>query len=181
MSEQQSHFQGEDTNAGFATPIMDLAAAALLAAIGIFVMVESLRLPMPGGLMTAPGLLPFLTAASLFVMALVLARLALVRRRMIDPSRDVFELPDDFRRSLGLGAIVVVYAAGLQFLPIHIMTTVGGLRLTVGAFEVVSIIVLTAILLLYWRRPLWACLSVAFVWIAFLNIVFRMVFGIPLP
>jgi hypothetical protein len=181
MSEQPSHFEGEDPNAGFGTPVMDLAAAAVLMAIGIYVMIESLRLPAPGGLMTAPGLLPFLTAASLCLMALMLARLALMRRRMIDPSQDVFELPEDFRRSLALGAIVVVYAAGLQFLPIHMATIIAGLRLTVGAFEVVSIIVLTAILLLYWRRPLWACLAVALVWIALLNIVFRMVFGIPLP
>ena len=40
---------------------------------------------------------------------------------------------------------------------------------------------LTGLLRLYWKAPLWACLAVAVCWTAFLSIVFRMLFQTPLP
>lgn len=181
MTDRQSTFGGEDPSAGYATPVMDLAAAVVLTAIGLWVMIEAVLLPMPGQLFTAPGLLPFLTGASIVIMALALARSALVRRRATEPGADIFELPDDFRRSLGLGAIIIIYVSALQLLPIEAAATILGARVVIGSFEAVSIVVLTTVLSLYWRQPLWACLGVALIWIAFLSGMFRVVFNIPLP
>jgi hypothetical protein len=113
MSDQDKAVLSEDPNAGLATPVMDLTAACIIAAIAVWFVVESLRLPVPSGIITAPGLLPFLTAASLLIMAGMLARAALRRRRNVEPGMDRFELPDDFRRSLLLGGILIVYVASL--------------------------------------------------------------------
>jgi hypothetical protein len=171
----------EDPNAGFATPVMDLFAAGVLAIIAIWMMVEALRLPVPGGIVTAPGLLPFLTAASLLVMAIVLGAMAISRRSLFPDAEDRFQLPPDFLRSMSLGTILFVYVAALDFTTIDAAFTIGALRFVLGAFELVSVIVLTAILWIYWRKPLWVCLAVSLGWIAFLSIIFRMVFHTQLP
>ena len=181
MAHSKKNVLSEDPNAGMATPVMDLTAAVVIAAIAVFIVVESLRLPVPGGIMTAPGLLPFLTSASLLIMALILGANAIKRRRTIDRAADRVEVPPDFMRSLGLGGIVVIYVAALQFIPIDTAIRIGPLRFAIGAFEAVSVVAITGILRLYWQRPLWTCLAVAFGWIAFLSIVFRMIFETPLP
>jgi hypothetical protein len=169
----------EDPNAGQATPAMDLVASAVVAAIALWIGVEALRLPAPGGLITAPGLLPFLSAGSLLIMAVLLAAAAL-RRRRTQPAAG-FELPADFRRSMLLGAILVVYVAALQFLPVAAAVVLGPVRLAIGNFEVATLLMLIAVLRIFWQRALWACTAVAFGWMAFLSIVFRLVFEQQLP
>ncbi len=172
----------EDANAGLATPIMDLSAAVVIAVIAIVVAVESLRLPVPGGVVfTAPGLLPFLTAASLVVMAVLLGLSAVTRRRTTPRALDRFDIPADAMRSLTLGGIVVLYVLALQVVPFEASFNVGSLHFYIGAFEPVSIVFVTGLLRLYWKAPLWACLAVTVAWIAFLSIVFRMLFQTPLP
>ena len=172
----------EEANAGFATPIMDLTAAAIIAAISVFTAVESLRLPVPGGaVFTAPGLLPFLTSASLLVMAALLGYSAMTRRRVMPRTLDRFEIPTDAARSLALGGIVALYVLALQFVPVDIGFNIGSLHFVIGAFEPVSVVFLTGLLRFYWRAPLWICLSVVALWIAFLSVVFRMLFQTPLP
>ena len=171
----------EDPHAGLGPPIMDLIAAGVLAAISIWMIVESLRLAVPGGIATAPGLLPFLTSASLLVMASVLGFMALTRRRRIAPEANRIELPEGFGRTMTLGALLIAYVLGLQFLPIHQAATVGQVRLVLGAFEVATVVALTAVLRIYWRRALWRCLAVSIAWVAFLSVVFRAIFHVQLP
>jgi hypothetical protein len=174
----------EDPHAGLATPAMDLIAAGALTAISLWFMVESLRLPAPGGIATAPGLLPFLTAASLLVMALTLGADALTRRHGgggAPGAADGIELPTDVGRTAVLAAILVVYVCALQFAAIELAFELFALRFIIGSFEVASAVVLTAILRIYWQAPLWTCLAVAVGWIAFLSVVFRLVFHVPLP
>ena len=113
VADDEKRVMSEDANAGLATPIMDLTAAVVIALIAIFMAVESLRLPVPGGVIfTAPGLLPFLTSASLLVMALLLGYSAITRRRITPRALDRFEIPADAMRSLTLGGIVVALCAG---------------------------------------------------------------------
>ena len=182
VADDEKRAISEDANAGLATPIMDLTAAILIAAIAIFLAVASLRLPVPGGVVfTAPGLLPFLTATSLLVMALLLGYSAIIRRRAMPRALDRFEIPADAMRSITLGGIVVLYVLALQIVPFEVSFNVGSLNFYIGAFEPVSIVFLTGLLRLYWRAPLWACLSVTVAWIAFLSVVFRMLFQTPLP
>jgi Tripartite tricarboxylate transporter TctB family len=171
----------EEANAGFATPIMDMLAAAIVAATALAMAVESLLLPVPGGIMTAPGLLPFLTSASLLIMAVILGVNALGRRRATPRELDRVELPSDFKRSLALGGIVILYVSALQFVPVRTSFYIGSLHFVIGAFETVSVVVITGLLRFYWGARLWACLTVAVFWIAFLSVTFRMVFQTPLP
>jgi hypothetical protein len=58
---------------------------------------------------------------------------------------------------------------------------IGSLHFVIGAFETVSVVVITGLLRFYWRARLWACLTVTVFWIAFLSITFRIVFQTPLP
>ena len=150
----------EDANAGYATPIMDMIAAGIVAAIALVMAIVSLRLPVPGGIFTAPGLLPFLTSASLLIMAGVLGFNALGRRRTTPRELDRIEVPSDFKRSLALGGIVIIYVLGLQFVPVRTSFNIGSLHFVIGAFETVSVVVITGLLRFYWRAPLWACLTV---------------------
>lgn len=174
------HFSGEDENAGFASPAQDMIAAGFLVLLSLWVMVESVRLENPGSLVTAPGLLPFLTAGSLAVMALWLGAMALRRK---NAGADTVP-PDDspeIRRTLVLFALIGAYLAGLELIRFDYVVPVGGIRLGFGAFEALTIIALCIILSIYWRRALWACLTVSVVWTLFLAGVFRYVFTIPLP
>ena len=180
-AEEEKAVVPEDANSGIAAPIMDLASAGVIAAIAVVMAVESLRLPVPGGIVTAPGLLPFLTSASLLIMALILGYSAIGRRRTTPRELDRFDVPSDFMRSLTLGGLVILYVLALQFVPIRTSFNIGSLRFVIGAFEPVSVVAITSLLRIYWRASLWACLTVTVFWVAFLSIVFRMLFLTPLP
>jgi hypothetical protein len=181
MAEPGKLVLSEDPNAGLATPVMDLIAAGVFAAIAIWIGIESLRLPSPAELFTAPGLLPFLTAGSLLVMAILLGLSAIRRRRAGPVEGPAIELPADFRRSMLLGAILVVYIAALQYLPVAYAFPLGPFHMRIGSFEVASVLVLTTILFVFWRRVLWINLAIAFGWTAFLSVVFRLIFELRLP
>jgi hypothetical protein len=181
MTEREKTVLSEDPNAGLSTPRMDLIAAGVIGAIGIWFGIEAWRLPIPGGVITAPGLLPFLTAASLLIMAGLLVSAALRRRRTMLPQDDRIELPEEFRRSMMLGAILVVYVAALQFLPIAAAIAAGPIRLVIGNFEAATLVILTAILRVFWQTRLWPCLAVSFGWVVFLSLTFRLLFETQLP
>lgn len=178
--EESQKFAGEDENAGFASPVMDLMASGALIMLSVWIMIESVRLDMPGGLATAPGLLPFLTAGSLCAMAIGLAVMAEKRRREgaeTAPSEEIADL----RRTLVLVAIIGTYLVALSVASFDYTVQLGSWRLGYGAFEILTIIMLTTILLLYWRKPIAQCLTVAVVWSTLLAAAFRYVFTIPLP
>ncbi len=175
------HFSGEDENAGYATPTQDLIASAFLIILCIVVMIASVRLENPGDTVsTAPGLLPFLTAGSLCIMALALAWTAVQRRRR----GQTVELADsgtELHRTLGLFVFIGVYLLALEFIKFEFRANVLGFELGYGAFEVLTIIALTAILGFFWRKSLLSCFAVAACWTTFLAAGFRYIFFIPLP
>jgi hypothetical protein len=176
----EHHFSGEDENAGFASPVQDMIAAAFLVLLSLWVMIESVRLDNPGSLTTAPGLLPFLTAGSLAVMAAWLGVMAIKRHRAGIEATPSEEAPE-MSRTIMLVGLIGAYLAGLELISFEYTLQVGGMRLGYGAFEVLTIITLTIILSIFWRQALWACLTVSVVWITLLAGVFRYVFTIPLP
>jgi hypothetical protein len=183
MVEERKIVLSEDPHAGLAAPVMDLIAAGVLAAISLWFMIEALRLPAPGGTTTAPGLLPFLTAASLMVMALILGADALTRRRngVAAAAPGGIDLPADWRRTAVLAAILAVYVLALEFAGIEVAFELFGSRIIIGSFEVTTAVVLTAILRIYWQAALWTCVAVAVGWVALLSLVFRLAFHVPLP
>lgn len=180
MAEEKHSFAGEDGNAGFASPRQDLLASAVLILLSIWIMVESARLEVPGDLATAPGLLPFLTAASLCLMALSLAWLAIKRQRAGDTiaGAQAEVVPG---RALLLMALIGAYIFSLQLISFEYSATIGRLRLSYGSFEVLTIVVVTAILSIFWLPRLLLCLVVAAAWVTVLAAIFRYVFVLPLP
>lgn len=175
-------FQGEEAGAGYASPVLDLIAALALIILSIVVMVASFALPAPGGVLTAPGLLPFLTAASLFLMALMLGVTAL-QRRAAGESSEVYNnrQSTEDRGALLLAVSIAVYIGALQFLAFQYNTVIAGVHYTISAFEPVTIVAIATIIQTVWRGPLWITTCVSIGWTMLLSIVFQKVFQIPLP
>lgn len=175
-------FEGEEAGSGYASPSLDLIAAGFLIAIAIVVMVASFALPMPGAIHTAPGLLPFIVAASLLVMALGLGASALARRRSGIASAAFAgrDMGTDVR-SLLLAVAVAIYIAALQLLAFQYNVMVFGANLRLTAFEPITIIALTTIIHLSWRGPFWITAAISITWAVTLSLVFQLVFRIPLP
>ena len=180
MTDKKQTFQGEDENAGFASPRQDLIASAVLILLSVWIMIESWRLEIPGDLSTAPGLLPFLTAASLCAMALGLGWLALKRRRSgeNEATSEDETVPG---RAVLLMVMIGFYILALQILSFEYSAVIAGFRLSYGSFEVLTIVALTAILTVFWQPRLAPCLAVSAVWVTALAAIFRYVFVVPLP
>lgn len=176
------HFEGEEAGSGYAAPALDLIATAVLVALAVAVMVGSARLPVPGALTTAPGLLPFLTAASLLLMALGLGASALARHRagIRLPLWEGRDIGTDLR-SLALAGAIAVYIAALQVLSFRQDVAFAGLRHEFSAFEPVTVVALAAIIHASWRGPLWITVAISAGWTLVLSVVFQHVFKIPLP
>ena len=180
--EPEVKFEGEEPGTGYASPTLDLIASVALIAIAIAVMAASLALPMPGGIHTAPGLLPFFVAASLLIMALGLGASALTRRRagIRLPAFGDRDLTTDLR-SLVLAGAVALYVATLQVMAFQQNLSVFGTHLRLSAFEPATILALSTIIHLSWRGPLWITVTVSITWTVILSLVFQLVFRIPLP
>ena len=184
MSETRENsigFEGEEAGAGYASPTLDLVASAFLVALSIIIMAASLMLPVPGDVETAPGLLPFLVAASLLLMAIGLGATAIKRRQGetggVLHGRD----RETDRKTLQLAAAVAIYIAALQLMAFRHDIVIAGFRHTISAFEPVTILALVAIIHLAWRGPLWITVLIAIGWTLTLSLVFQHIFVIPLP
>ena len=122
-------FEGEEAGTGYASPALDMIASIALILLSIVVMIGSFALPVPADLLTAPGLLPFIVAASLLLMALGLGASAVGRWRQgvrmpIMWGRD---LGTDLR-SIGLAVVIAIYIAALQILGFREVYTFGEFR-----------------------------------------------------
>ncbi len=172
----------EGADSDLASPTLDLIASAVLIVIAIAMMAASVALPIPGEIQTAPGLLPFIVAASLLVMALALGASALARRRAGDnmPAFAGRDLATDMR-SLLLAVAVAIYIAALQMLAFQQNFSIFGVPLVLSAFEPTTIVAITAIIHMSWRGPLWIAATVSIVWTVILSLVFQLLFHIPLP
>lgn len=178
----QVKFEGEEAGSGHASPLLDLTASAFLLVLSAVVLVASIRLPVPGDLLTAPGLLPVLTAASLAGMALMLGFSALGRHRagvVMDP--DETRDPQSDRRTLMLVSAVFIQIVALQSLAFQYYFTISDVNFVLSAFEPVTIIALTAIIHASWRGPLWITVLISTLWTLGLSLVFQKLFQIPLP
>jgi hypothetical protein len=175
-------FRGEDENAGANHPLLDLVAGLFLLAIGIWFAAMSVALPVPGNIVSAPGLLPFLIAGTLAIMAGLLAFSALRRFGTVRPYDFASALgrPESLRR-VALVVTVGIYVAALDILSFETYVTISGLQFPVGSFEPITMLALTAMLRLFWTRRLFNCLLVAVIWTLVLSFSFRGLFHIPMP
>lgn len=176
-------FEGEEAGAGYASPVLDLIAACFLVALSIIVTIASWWLPVPGDLLTAPGLLPFFTAISLLVMALILGVTA-VKRKTTKSWFDENSVSLDksqTNRTLLLATLVGLYIMALQQLAFQYDFAVGNSFFSISAFEPVTITALAAIIHIYWRGPLWITTLVTVLWTLVLSLIFQKAFNLPLP
>lgn len=180
MSEGDKHYVSEDESAGYASPTLDIIAAVVLSALSIWIMVESTALKTPAAIITAPGLLPFVTAGMLLVMAIVLG-VSAVRRHRTAPVSIAQDIPEDLPRVGLLIAVLVAYISALEFISFSRDVELGFASLQLTAFEPVSTVILTTILRIFWTPRLWACLLVALVWITVLSVAFQSFMNIPMP
>ena len=180
MSKSEKQYISEDESAGYASPTLDIIAAVALSALSIWIMVESTALKTPDAITTAPGLLPFVTAGMLLIMAIVLG-VSAVRRHRSDPVSVSQDIPEELPRVGLLITVLIAYIAGLEYLSFSKDFELGFASFQVTAFEPVSIVILTTILRVFWTPRLWACLLVAFTWIFLLSIAFQNFMNIPMP
>ncbi|MEP3276621.1 MAG: tripartite tricarboxylate transporter TctB family protein [Stappiaceae bacterium] len=175
-------FEGEEANSGFASPSLDMIATIFLLVLSLAIMAASVALPMPGDILTAPGLLPFIVAATLLLMAMGLGYSAIMRRRagINTPALAERDLPTDIN-SLLLAGAVGLYIAALQVLSFQLRTELFGVDFRFSAFEPVTIIILAAIMHVSWRGPFWISALVSTGWTLTLSLVFQKVFKLPLP
>ncbi len=177
----QVGFEGEEAGAGYASPTLDLIASAFLVVLSIVIMAASIALPMPEQHRLFHTSLPFLVAASLLLMALGLAMIAIRRRQVVASVVADRRDRETERKTLQLAAAVAGYIAALQFLAFRHDIVIAGFRHTISAFEPVTIIALVAIIHLAWRGPLWITALIAIGWTLTLSLVFQHIFVIPLP
>lgn len=175
-------FRGEDESAGASHPVLDLAAGIFLVALGLWFVGMSLALSVPGRITTAPGLLPFLTGASLAVMAGFLAFSAFRRRSSAMPLQFTAMVTTlEAQRRFVLIVCIVVYIAALDALSFEQYIDIAGHAVPVGSFEPVTVVALTTMLRFFWTRNIVHCLAVSVVWSLCLSLAFRGLFNIPMP
>jgi hypothetical protein len=180
MTKTDKHYVSEDESAGYASPVLDIIAAFAISALSIWLMIESISLKVPGALTTAPGLLPFITAGMLLIMAIVLG-VAAMRRQRSEFGSTTLDIPGELPRTILLIVILVVYVSALDVLEFSSDLELGSFNMQITAFEPISIVVLTAILRIFWTLILWRCLLVAILWISFLSFAFQSLMKIPMP
>ncbi len=178
---------GEEETETRSSPRKDLLAAAFIAVLAVFAMVLAARLPNPGGPFTHPGLLPFLTGLTLLAMAAGLGRSA-VRdggaRALFEGRADGaprFFRDEEGRRTLLLIAVIALYVLLADLVTFDLRYPTQFFVIQFSSYEAISIAILTAVLRIFWRAPLWRCLLVSVVFVIALASVFRYGFHILLP
>ncbi len=200
MDQDENSRVGDESSGGGPTPIIseeegetrssprkDLLAAGCIAALAVFAIVLATRLPNPGGPFTHPGLLPFLTGITLLAMAAGLG-LSAVRdggakalfQRSADGAPGIFG-HEDGRRTLLLVAIIGLYVLLTDLVTFDLRYPTQFFVVHFSSYEAISIAILTTVLRIFWRAPLWRCLLVSVVFVIALASVFRHGFHILLP
>lgn len=175
------------SEASAASPRKDLASAVMIAAFAIAVMGLSVSLERPEGLLTAPGLLPFVTGLALLAMALALGIQALRAgaargfvTALVAGLRALPASAEDRRAGL-LGALVLGYVYVVGQISFELRLATERFEFLLSGFELVSIFVITSMLKLFWRASLLRCFAVALVTVESLALSFRYGFNLIMP
>ena len=185
--EGQGSAAGKEGKDKRSTPGKDLVASAAIAAFALLVMIVALRMPNPGTLFTAPGLLPFLTGLALLIMAAGLGIRSMgaggIKALLKGPgqvARDYFADIENWRTLLLIG-IIILYVIVTQQIAFDLRVPTKFFVFSFSSYELISIITLTLVLRIFWRGSLVRCLFVSAFWIIALASVFRYGFHILLP
>jgi len=175
----------EEETAGEATPLKDFVGANLVAVFAITVIAASLRLDVPDTRFTAPGLLPFVTGFALLGMSLVLAVRAVCAGALrhlgagLAAAAGKFFNSTEERRAWLLAGLVLAYVVLIAQLSIELPLPLVAYALS--TYEIISVLVITLILRLFWRARLWRCFLVALSGVEVLALAFRFGFNMLMP
>jgi|TARA_B100001971_G_C18223746_1_gene558924 hypothetical protein len=181
-------FTGEEGGEERSSPRKDFVASIVVALLGAFAMALSVQLEAPESILTAPGLLPFVTGVCLILMAIGL--LVKTKRRygwepMLESTGtntilDYLAEPES-RRTLMLMLVVFAYVMVLGQMDMDLRFKTSFYTFRFSGFELISIPVIFFILRFFWRSTLLNCFLVAIGIVVFLAVVFRDGFQILLP
>jgi len=184
---ESSRLSGEENNGQRVTPRKDLGSSIVIGAVAVAAIIMSVQIDVPGSAYTAPGLLPFVIGFTLLFMAIGLG-LSAVRAGGADDllggslrAAQTYLSHEEGRRALTLIALVVLYVLLVALIDFELSFPTPVLLLEVSSFEVISILMVSGILRLFWRAPLLRCLGVALVTVLVLAAIFRYGFGIVMP
>ncbi len=182
-----TEFGGEENTAERSSPAKDLGSAVVIAIIAVAVAVMSLRLDVPGSAFTAPGLLPLVTSLSLLLMAVALGTKA-VRAgaatgfvSAVGSATRRFVSDTEGRRALLLIGIVVAYVVLVGQISFDWRIPTPAFVFQISSYEVISIVVITTIMKLFWRAPFWRCALISLISVEVLAAIFRYGFAIIMP
>lgn len=175
----------EEETVGEPTPLKDLTSAILIAVFSLTVMVASMQLEVPETRFTAPGLLPFMTGLALLGMSLALALRAVHAGALqhvgagLAAAFGAYCGSTEERRAWLLAGLVLVYVvlvAQLSFeLPVPLIAY------ALSTYEVISVLVITLILKIFWQASVLRCFLVALIGVEMLALAFRFGFNMIMP
>ena len=185
---EQGVFTGEEGGDERSSPRKDFIASLVVAALGLFAMVLSVQLDMPESLYTAPGLLPFVTGASLILMAIGLFVKTMRQHGMEEMMKSegfravtAYLADVESRRTLMLMFVVFIYVMVLGQMDLDWRFKTSFYTFRISGFELISIPIIAFILRFFWRSSLLNCILVGTGIVVFLAAVFRDGFQILLP
>ncbi|MDA0241726.1 MAG: tripartite tricarboxylate transporter TctB family protein [Proteobacteria bacterium] len=181
-------FTGEEGGDERSSPRKDLVASIVVALVGVFAMILAVQLDNPQSIYTAPGVLPFVTGASLIIMALGLF-VKTTRRYGLDEmlKGDSLQTMRNYladvesRRTLLLMLVIFLYVVLLGQIDLDWRFKTDFYTFRFSGFELVSIPFIFFILRFFWRSSMRNCLLVSAGVVIFLAVVFRDGFQILLP
>jgi len=178
---------GEEEIGKRSTPQKDFASAIVIAAFALAAMFGASRLSVPNTIFTAPGLLPFLTGLTLFIMAAGLG-IEAFRKGGADNllgnakrGLNAFLGDPEQRRLMLLMAIVFAYVLLVDVITFDLRLPIQAFDIHFTSFEFVSVPVTAIVLKIYWRAGWAKCVGLSAVVVIALAAVFRYGFLIPLP
>jgi len=186
-SDEGAGFHGEEEVGEPVTARQNLIAAIIIGAVAVLAMALAVQLEVPGRLVAAPGLLPFIVGLTLLCMAVALGVLAVRDGGATDILGGFSGLGEWLRdeerqRTLLLLAIIVVYIVLVDFVPFEWRLPLGVFEFRFSGYELFSILSLTLILRIFWGRPVVPhCLAVSVGVVMALASVFRYGFRLLLP
>jgi len=180
-------YLGKEGNSDQSPHKKDILAAVVIIVLSLFVMILAVQMPNPRKISTHPGLLPFIIGFTLIVMAIGLG----VRAIRLGGAKNIFKAPaggiqifftdsENLRTLLVIG-IIILYVILVGLIGFDLELPLGFFVFNFSSFELISIIVLTIILQIFWRATLIRCTLVSACWIIALVSVFRYAFHILLP
>ena len=176
----KKNYISEDEGAGLAAPIIDLISSSVIILIALWIIYESAKLKVPDqNLLTAPALLPIITSITLIMMLSIIFYKSIKNIKIFEMN-NLFKTIS-YKKNLISPSILFIYIFALTNYNFTHEIYFFGFELIIGPFLIFTIVLLTLLLFIYWKRKIYTCFLVSFIWSLFLTIIFVNFFNIPLP